>query len=347
MSGLRIFGLLIGLMIFVLSFRTFRGEKWNRLNFLLSAASGLFLFLVSINPSILNILQGMLSLENTERGRLLALLIFAVMFLWLVVLSLRAVFIKQRLQFDRFVRAVSLDKYTDHIKNNLSGCDAAILIPAYNEADNLVELLPQIPREVNDLSLGVVVVDDGSDDDTSKCALENGVIAVRSPINRGGGAALRLGYDILKEAGIDLCITMDADGQHDPKEIPGLIAPLRDGQCDIVIGSRIIGTREKDSNFRLAGVYFFSFVINRLTGIRITDPSSNFRAFRVDVIDKVQLEEDQYHTSELIINAAKNGFRIGEAPITILKRKYGKSKKGKDWQYGFNFAKIVIKSWWR
>ena len=347
MSGLRIFGLIIGLMIFILSFRTFRGQQWNRLNFLLAAASGLFLSFVSFNPAILNILQGMLSLENTERGRLLALLIFAILFLWLVVLSMRAVILKQRLQFDRFIRAVCVDRHTEPIKEKLSGCDAAVLIPAYNEADNLKELLPRIPRQLDGLSLGIVVIDDGSEDGTFECALEGNAMAVRSPINRGGGAALRLGYDILKKANIDLCITMDADGQHNPDEIPALIAPLLDNRFDIVIGSRIIGSREKDSLFRLAGVYFFGFVIRRLTGIDITDPSSNFRAFRIKIIGRVPLEEDQYHTSELIINAAKCGCRIGEAPITVLKRKYGKSKKGKDWKYGLNFAKIVVKSWWR
>ncbi len=347
MSGLRIFGLVAGIAIFVLSFRVFRGQKWNRLNFLLSAASGLFLAFVSIDPSVLNILQGMLALENAERGRLLALLIFAVLFLWLFVLAMRAGYLKQQLQFDRFVRAVSVDKYSGLIGERLAGWDAAVLIPAYNEANNLEELLPRIPGKIDGFSLKPVVIDDGSDDDTFGSAQAGGAFAVRSPINRGGGAALRLGYDILKAADIEFCVTMDADGQHDPQEIPALLDPLRKERCDIVIGSRIIGGREKDSLFRLAGVYFFGFIINRLTGIRITDPSSNFRAFKTEVIDRVHLEEDQYHTSELIINAAKSGFRIDEAPITILKRKYGKSKKGKDWKYGLNFARIVIKSWWR
>ena len=347
MSGLRIFGLVVGVIIFIVSFRTFRGKKWNRFNFFLSAASGLFLAAISIRPSILNAIQDMLALENTERGRLLALLIFAVIFLWLFVLSMRSLLLKQRVQFDRFVRAVSLDKYTNHIRKKLSGCEAVILIPAYNEQDNLEELLPKIPRHVHGLSLGIVVVDDGSNDATYECALAQGVFAVRSPINRGGGAALRLGYDILRTADIDICITMDADGQHDPEEIPNLLKYLQNDDCDIVIGSRIIGSREKDNLFRLAGVYFFAFVINRLTGLNITDPSSGFRAFKMKVVNSIPLDEDQFHTSELIINAAKSGFHICEAPITILKRKYGKSKKGRNWAYGFNFAKIVIKSWWR
>jgi hypothetical protein len=82
-------------------------------------------------------------------------------------------------------------------------------------------------------------------------------------------------------------------------------------------------------------------------GKRITDPSSGFRAFKMDKIKGIDLYEDQYHTSELIIDAIKKGLRVKEVPITILKRKFGKSKKGKDLVYGLNFARIIIKTWWR
>ncbi|ABW67775.1 glycosyltransferase family 2 protein [Desulfosudis oleivorans] len=347
MSNIRLLGMVVGLALFLLSFRIFRGQKWNRANFFLFAGSGLFLFALSLNPGLINILQRMLALDDAERGRLMALLIFAVGVLWFALILMRTSFLKHKYQFDRFVRAVGIANYIEKIRTDLAGCDVAVLIPAYNEADNLRAVLPRIPKEVGGLKLGVVVVDDGSDDGTCECAIAAGAFAVRSPINRGGGAALRLGYDILQKADIDICVTMDADGQHNPEEIPALLSPLLEEQCDIVIGSRILGSREKDSLFRLAGVYFFSFIINRLTGLNITDPSSGFRAFKMDVVRRVPLDEDQFHTSELIINAAKGGFCIREAPITILRRKYGESKKGRNWLYGLNFAKIVVRSWWR
>ncbi len=118
-------------------------------------------------------------------------------------------------------------------------------------------------------------------------------------------------------------------------------------KLDFVVGSRILGDREKDSTFRLIGVHFFGFIISSLLGKKFTDPSSGFRAFQTNGIDSINLYEDQYHTSELIIEAVKKGMRIGEVPITILKRTYGKSKKGKDWIYGFRFAKTIISTWWR
>ncbi len=347
MSGVRIFGIIIGLFIFFLSFRIFRGQKWNRLNFFLMASSGIILLGVSLNPALLNILQNMFAFENADRGRILALLIVFVIFLWFIVIFTRTALLQQKRQFDQFVRATSIERYAGSVQTGLADCEAAVLIPAYNEASNLKELLPDIPRSVNNIKLALVVVDDGSEDDTYTVARSSGAFVVHSPINRGGGAALRLGYDILKKANIPFCVTMDADGQHDPKEIPSLLDPLLKNRFDIIIGSRIIGSREKDSLLRLTGVYFFGFVIRRLTGVRITDPSSNFRGVKTNIIDRLYLAEDQYHTSELIISAAKAGFRIGEVPITLLKRKHGTSKKGKDWKYGLNFAKIVVKSWWR
>ncbi|MGD9079265.1 MAG: glycosyltransferase family 2 protein [Desulfobacterales bacterium] len=222
-----------------------------------------------------------------------------------------------------------------------------IVIPAFNEAENLGYLLPRIPAKIKDAELGVLVVDDGSDDGTSQIVQEYNQFVVSNPINRGGGAALRLGYDILKNSDAAICVTMDADGQHLPEDIEALVAPILDNEFDVVIGSRILGTREKDNPIRIAGVHIFSAIISSLLGKRITDPSSGFRAFKMEKIKSIDLYEDQYHTSELIIEAVKKGLRVKEVPISIMKRKFGKSKKGKDLNYGFHFAKTIIKTWWR
>jgi glycosyltransferase involved in cell wall biosynthesis len=222
-----------------------------------------------------------------------------------------------------------------------------IVMPAYNEAENLRYLLHKIPNQIKGLDVGVMVIDDGSTDYTQQVVDEHNYIIVSNLINRGGGAALRLGYDILKEAGGDICVTMDADGQHQTEDIEALVLPIINDEFDVVIGSRIIGAREKDNPFRIAGVHLFGAIISSLLGKRITDPSSGFRAFKMDKIKTIELREDQYHTSELIIEAVKKGLRVKEEPITILKRKFGKSKKGRDFIYGFHFARIILKTWWR
>jgi glycosyltransferase involved in cell wall biosynthesis len=249
-----------------------------------------------------------------------------------------------RLQFDQLVRKLGLG-FLETASKNLK--PIMIVIPAFNEAENLSYLLPRIPAKIKDTELGVLVVDDGSDDETIQIVKELNQFVVSNPINRGGGAALRLGYDILKNSDAAVCVTMDADGQHRPEDIEELVSPILDDEYDVVIGSRVLGTREKDNPIRIAGVHIFSAIISSLLGKRITDPSSGFRAFKMDKMKSFNLYEDQYHTSELIIEAVKKGLRVKEVPISIMKRKFGKSKKGRDLTYGFHFAKTIIKTWWR
>ena len=123
----------------------------------------------------------------------------------------------------------------------------------------------------------------------------------------GQGVALRLGYELAAAHGAKYVVTLDADGQNDPAEIPGFVAPLVDGSADFVIGSRRLGIDQTTDKVRMAGVVFFATVINALTGQHITDTSNGFRALRIEVLQDVTLEQDQYQTAELIISAATRG----------------------------------------
>ena len=348
MSNLRMFGIIAGIIGLLTTFILYRGPKWKRSNFVLLGLFNLSLIVVSINPDVLNTLRDAMSLQESYRGRIIALLVISSIFLFFYIFYTQSKVEHLRLQFDRLVRNLG----SQDTEKNIEVFDmiepVMVVIPAYNEAENLGELLPGIPKQIKGIGVGVLVIDDGSEDETFSIAAQtDGVCVVKNPVNRGGGAALRLGYDILKRAGAHLCVTMDADGQHRPEEIGDLVLPILDDQYDFVIGSRILGHREKGSRLRIMGVYIFSKIISVLLGKKITDPSSGFRAFRMEAIASINLYEDQYHTSELIIEAVKKEVRIGEVPITILKRKYGKSKKGNDWAYGFNFTRIIIKTWWR
>lgn len=348
MSTLRIFGCLIGIIGLFATFIVYRGARWNRSNFIMLALLNIGLISVTINPNILNALRDALSLHAAYRGRILALLILSNIFLLFYIFFTKLRLDSIHLQFDRLVRSLGSQEVEQNLELIEGIQPAMILIPAYNEAENLKALLPLIPRQIEDIPIGVLVVDDGSDDDTFSISTKtSGICVVKNIINRGGGAALRLGYDILKKAGVQYCITMDADGQHRPEDIKKLFLPILENRYDCVIGSRILGDREQSSWLRITGVYIFGKIVSILLGTKITDPSSGFRAFRMEAMASVQLHEDQYHTSELIIEAVKSGLRIGEVPITILKRKFGKSKKGKDLAYGFHFARIIFKTWWR
>ena len=344
MSGLRITGLIIGLIGLISTFLVYRGPKWKRLNFIFFSLVNISLIAITINPNVVNFLRDLLALQQYQYGRILALLIITNVILMFFSLYTASKLENLRLQFDQLVRKLGLG-FLETASKNLK--PIMIVIPAYNEAENLRYLLPMIPAKIRDTEVGVLVVDDGSEDETRQVVNEHNQFIVSNPINRGGGAALRLGYDILKNSDAAICVTMDADGQHRPEDIEALVSPIIKNEYDVVLGSRVLGSREKDDPLRIAGVHVFSAIISSLLGKRITDPSSGFRAFKMDKIKGIDLYEDQYHTSELTIDAVKKGLRVKEVPITILKRKFGKSKKGKDLVYGLNFARIIIKTWWR
>jgi glycosyltransferase involved in cell wall biosynthesis len=235
----------------------------------------------------------------------------------------------------------------DLLKTEIAGKEIMVIIPAYNEAENLKELLKRIPDKIKEKNVGVLVIDDGSSDDTKDVVIQAGHLVAQNKINRGQGAASRLGYDVLVRNNVPIGVTMDADNQQLPEEIATLVEPVLNNEYDLIIGSRILGTTYKNTLMRTIGVYFFTKVVNLATGLKLTDCSSGFKAFNVDKINKLNLREEQFQSTEVILEAAKKGLRIGEVPMTVVERKYGVSKKGPDLKYGLFFAKTILKTWWR
>jgi hypothetical protein len=343
---IRVIGGLLGIVFAVWSFTQFRKHFIRRHEFFFLSFLGFGLIIVAIYPDSINIIAGMMALDNRQYGRLIALLFLSNVFIWLFIINQRSKDAVKSIQFDLLIRRLAVEQFfeRDVIK---SIKEITVIIPALNEAENLDHLLPRIPKNIMGHPLGVLIIDDGSDDNILEVGARHGCSVVSNPINRGGGAALRLGYDVAMATGVKFIVTMDADGQHLPEEIEHVVTPLIKNDLDIVIGSRILGKREKDNLFRWVGINFFNTAINLLTGTRITDCSNGFRAFRMDSLKEVLLLQDQFHTAELIIDAARKGLRIGEAPVTVLRRHSGKSKKGKDLSYGFNFCKTILQAWLR
>jgi len=347
MSNLRIIGLIIGIFGLILTFRVYRGPRWRRLNFVLSGIFSLAIIAISLSPDLLNRAAGMLALKDEERGRILTLLIFSSIGLWFLLIHYRTRLDEHRHQFDLLIRNFGHEEVKHILEQQVKDKHIMVILPAYNEGKNLGELLKKMPQKINDMNVGALVVDDGSDDDTSSVAKQAGALVVRNRINRGQGAASRLGYDVVLKYNVPFGVTMDSDGQHQHEDIEKLIKPVLEDKFDLVIGSRILGKAEKSVFLRSFGITLFTKTINILTGQKLTDCSSGFKAFNIAKMKKLQLREDQFQSAEVIIEAAKKGLRIGEVPITITKRLHGKSKKGKDISYGLNFAKTILKSWWR
>jgi hypothetical protein len=222
-----------------------------------------------------------------------------------------------------------------------------VVVPAYNEADNIGQVLDSIPERVCGLAVSVLVVVDGGHDGTAEIVRARGAYACEAPANRGQGAALRLGYRVALAHGARYLATIDADGQYDPGELAGLVQPLIDDEADLVTGSRRLGSSEVGDRTRATGVVAFARLITLLTGQRITDPAFGLRAMKAEVPAALLLEQSQYQAAELLIAAMLAGYRVAERPGVMRPRSSGTTKKGSNLAYGYRFARVVLATWRR
>jgi glycosyltransferase involved in cell wall biosynthesis len=230
-----------------------------------------------------------------------------------------------------------------------AGAPLAVVIPAYNEEPTVAEVIAGIPSEAAGLRSETIVVVDGAKDATAARAREAGALVCDVGVNRGQGAALRLGYWLARARGAQVIVTIDADGQYEAKEIAGVIEPILNGRADFVSGSRRLGSELTTDTTRHAGVIVFGALISLLVRHRITDPACGLRAMRSEVTAAVVLEQPQYQASELMISAALHGYRLAEVPTTMRDRDEHATgtKKGGNFGYGVRFARAAVHTWWR
>ena len=222
-----------------------------------------------------------------------------------------------------------------------------ILVPAYNESERIGRLISKI-RTLKEVA-EVIVVDDGSSDSTCEEAKKVGAIVLKHEKNRGKGAALRTGFSYLKRKDYDAVITMDGDGQHKYSEIPDFIEEYKKSNADIVVGSRMPACQsspatktsagrvegEKRENLPArhcssggqAGMPLIRYLTNRFTssvtscigGCKVTDSQSGFRLISKNVLKEIKLSTSNFEIeSEVIIRAARKGFKITEIPISTV-----------------------------
>jgi glycosyltransferase involved in cell wall biosynthesis len=227
------------------------------------------------------------------------------------------------------------------------GAPLAVVIAAFNEEPTVAEVVGEIPKESAGLASEVIVVVDGARDRTAEQALSAGALVCDVDVNRGQGAALRLGYWLARARGAQVIATLDADGQYEPLELERVIEPIVSGRADFVSGSRRLGAELTTDVVRHAGVIVFGALITILIRQRITDPACGIRAMRAEVTEAVTLEQRQYQASELEISAALNGFRIAEVPTTMRDRGQHATgtKKGGNFGYGLRFARAAVTTW--
>ncbi|MDP2683091.1 MAG: glycosyltransferase family 2 protein [Deltaproteobacteria bacterium] len=200
-----------------------------------------------------------------------------------------------------------------------------IIIPAYNEAESIEGVISAVKKELPDA--GIVVINDGSMDTTSYIAKGLGVTVVDLPYNMGIGAAMQTGYRYAALNDYDIAVQVDGDGQHPPDQITYLIRLISEGKADMVIGSRFLEKWEYHPSFaRNIGIKIFSTVISLITGQRITDTTSGFRAVNKGAIEFFTLNyPDDYPEVEAIALLYKAGFSITETSVRMKERTGGKS----------------------
>jgi len=348
MSLLRFSGLIVAFLAFIVIFFRLRRHSENRVDVAVLSIFGFFMLMVSLFPGLLTLPAEVLSLDHHERGRLLTLLIMSSGSLWFLLIYERGKSKYLSAGFDRLVRAMAVDKFILSHHDHLIGENSIlIVIPAYNEGENLARILPTLPTTILDVPVFLLIVDDGSSDYTASLCRRLNVPCARHLINRGGGAALRVGFDIALHIKPRVIVTMDGDGQHRPEDLEKLVAPILDKNADIVIGSRMLGDMERYSRLRYWGVVLFGKFISLILGQKVTDPASGYRALNPAILNICELNQDQYHTAELIIEAVKHNLCLNEQPVLIKQRISGKSKKGKNVKYALYFFKTIIRTWFK
>jgi glycosyltransferase involved in cell wall biosynthesis len=202
-----------------------------------------------------------------------------------------------------------------------------IIVPAWNEAESIGEVVGEIRGELP--GTDVLVVDDGSADDTSRVAREAGAMVARLPFNLGVGGAMRLGYKYAKSRGYDVAVQIDADGQHDPRYVPKLIDGLQ--EASLVIGARFAG----EGDYQVRGprrwsMAMLSFVLSAMAGCKLTDTTSGFRA-----CDRALIElfagwypvEYLGDTVETVVRVIRLGYKVMQVPVAMRQRFAGAPTK--------------------
>jgi glycosyltransferase involved in cell wall biosynthesis len=200
-----------------------------------------------------------------------------------------------------------------------------VIIPAYNEEGSVGKVIEEVRTHL--FQTDILVVSDGSTDRTSEKARASGATVLELPFNLGIGGAMQAGYQYAWQRGYNIAIQVDADGQHDPREITKLLKALEEKKIDVALGSRFIGDSEYKSSFmRRIGITIFSGVISMIVGQKITDPTSGFRAANRKAIQLFALNYPQdYPEPEVVILLHQCRLKMIEVAVGMSERYSGES----------------------
>ena len=188
-------------------------------------------------------------------------------------------------------------------------------IPAYNEEQFIAEVVRKARRFADE----VIVVDDGSRDGTSEAAKAAGAVVINHGVHKGYGESIKSCFEVMKLNTADVLVVLDGDGQHNPDDIPRLLAPIFSGRADVVVGSRFLGGQTNMPRYRKFGIKVITFLCNFGSRVKVSDAQSGFRAYSKKVLDTLTISGSGMGASaEVIIKIREKGFSIKEVPISCI-----------------------------
>ena len=202
-----------------------------------------------------------------------------------------------------------------------------VLIPAYNEESTIGDVIAEIPKSIPHVTeISVVVIDDGSTDGTEQTARDAGAIVYSFEKNNGLARAVSFGFSKCLELKADIMVTLDADDQYDPAQIPVVLKPIIDNKADIVLGDRQVHRLEHMPLQKRIGNRLVSETVSRIIRKRISDAQTGFRAFNSHALASLHIFSRYTYTQETLLQASFKGLTIAEVPVEFRKRRVGKSK---------------------
>jgi len=213
---------------------------------------------------------------------------------------------------------------------------SCVIIPAFNEADSIGAVV----NAVKGLNLDCIVVDDGSDDETSSTAKRDGAYLIRHDVRRGKGASLRDGFDYAKSQAYDTMVVMDADGQHEASDLPRFIDRARETGASVIVGNRMANPTGMPK-IRIFTNRLMSAIISAICGQEIADTQCGYRLFSSKAINDIEIEARKFEIdSELLIKLARKGYNIESIAIkSIYAKETSKIRPIRD---AFRFIRFLV-----
>jgi hypothetical protein len=277
---------------------------------------------VATEPSVIDIIMNSTALGNNAQF----LLILSVGFIvYLLLIQVRK---SETTSFDlhKVVRNIAISNFKQNLKNP-EKVDVLIVICAKNESKTIGQVIDSIKSENLPFTYKILVVNDGSSDQTAQIAEAKDALVINHVYNLGLGGAIKTGFIISKIFNPNIVINIDADGQHDPKYIPNIVSKLRNNEADLVYGSRFADETNYDSStVKFVGNKFYTNLLKKITKIPFTDVTSGYRGIKSEKINSIYFVSEGNFAIELAIRAARSGLKIVEISTNAKIRKEGRSQ---------------------